>query len=246
MRWRTPEQLTEPAFERSRLVLVNEAHDGARRCVRTRRIGSRIVAKATELGVRHIAMEALFDRALTETLNRERALPSVHSGYLAQPEMRELIALALERDWTFISYEADMSHKPPELEHLSIEETNWREEQQARNISGALAQLPATAPLLVWCGNHHVAKNRTGDWLPMAHRLEPLSGVKPFSIDQTPSVNFDHPGVRTIGTKWVEAFADTLDQLGGTAGFLAEEAPSGWPCADLADAFILSTDNELS
>ena len=48
------------------------------------------------------------------------------------------------------------------------------------------------------------------------------------------------------GASRAAEFAETLHELGGTAGFLAQEAPPGWPCVDLADAFLLSTDNELA
>lgn len=232
--WRTPEELAEIAWARSPVVLVNEAHDGVRRCIRTRETGIRIVKKATEVGVRHLAMEALFDRGFTERANRDRRLPEIETGYLGQPEMRALIELALRLGWTLISYEADMARKPEGLDQLSVEATNWREDQQARNLTAALSQLPGGTPVLVWCGNHHLAKNRSGDWLPMGQRLQLLSRAEPFSIDQTLSVDFARPGVRPVGASWAEAFADTLDEQGGTVGFLADEAPAGWPCSDIA------------
>ena len=33
--WRTPQELVEEGFRRSRIVMLNEAHDGLTRCVRT-------------------------------------------------------------------------------------------------------------------------------------------------------------------------------------------------------------------
>lgn len=36
------------------------------------------------------------------------------------------------RGWQLVAYEADLTRKPPEFEQLSLEETNWREDQQAR------------------------------------------------------------------------------------------------------------------
>jgi hypothetical protein len=204
-----------------------------------------MIAKASALGVRHLALEALFDGALTERLNHERRLPPIESGYLSQPEMRQLINLALELDYTLIAYEADMASKPPGLESLSIEETNWREEQHANNIAGALDRLPANAAVLIWCGNHHLAKDRTADWVPMGSLLQSICGIEPFAIDQTPTVSFGH-GHGPLAGDFASRFSKELDERGGTAGFLAEEAPYGWPCGGLADAFILSTDNELS
>lgn len=84
--------------------------DSRQRCVRTRQICVRIIRAASQLGVRHLALEALFDRCLTERLNRDRQMPHIEDGYLAQPEMRELITVALDLAWTLVSYEADIAH----------------------------------------------------------------------------------------------------------------------------------------
>jgi hypothetical protein len=233
------------AFRQSRLVLANEAHDGLRRSIRTRQIGLRLVRAASDLGVRHLAMEALYDAELVARANRTRELPAVEGGYLAQPEMRELITVALELGWTLIAYEADIACKPEELASLGIEETNWREGQQAHNLAEALFLLPDATPLLVWSGNHHLAKNPAEDWMPMGSRLESLCGINPFAIDQTLTVSFDR-GRPPIGAKWAERFSPALTERGGTAGFLADEAPPAWPCPDLADAFLLSSDNHLT
>jgi hypothetical protein len=57
--WLTIEELAAEAFGVAPVVMANEAHDGMRRCVRTRRVGVRLVRAAHELGVRDLAMEAL-------------------------------------------------------------------------------------------------------------------------------------------------------------------------------------------
>src|SRR4051812_12282503 len=83
-----------------------------------------------------------------------------------------------------------------------------------RNIASALGELPTNAVLLVWCGNHHLAKCANAEWRPMATRLPELCGVDPFAIDQTPSVHFDcDPS--PAGEPW--AFAGELVERGGTA-----------------------------
>jgi hypothetical protein len=243
--WRSPEEIIKIAFARSRVVLANEAHDGLRRCIRTRRIGMRMIQAASVLEVCHLAMEALWDPAITEHANRERRLPTVCKGYLAQPEMGELIQLALDLDWTLHSYEADLSHRPPGLDDFSIEATNWREQQQANNIAHALAELPVETRLLVWCGNHHLARRPLAAWRPMGSLLAGACGVEPFAIDQAATVRMDRIGNRAAHPA-IAAYAGTLEEFGGTAGFLAEDAPPGWPRPHFADAYLLSTDNELS
>jgi hypothetical protein len=177
--------------------------------------------------------------------NRAGSLPA-GDGYLGQPELRELVDCALGLGWTLVPYEADMERRPPELEPLSLAETNWREYQQARNLCAARAALPSRASLLVWCGNGHLRKRSTPEgWEPMGSQLRGLCGVEPFCIDQTVTVRF-RPGHRPVAARWQRRFGSTLRRLRGTAGFLAEEAPAGWPPGHDADAYLLSVDNALS
>jgi len=56
--WLTAEDLVREGFRRSRVVIMNEAHDGHRRCVRTRTVGRRVLPAAMESGARVLAMEA--------------------------------------------------------------------------------------------------------------------------------------------------------------------------------------------
>jgi hypothetical protein len=210
----TPEELLAIGFGRSRVVMVNEAHDGMSRCVRTREIGRRLLPAAHAAGVRHFAMEALY------------------GPYPTQPDLRGMIDAAEELGWKLIPYEA-----------RGTLDTNAREEQQARNLLGAFAALPPAAPLLVWCGWGHLYKRRhfDFDFRPMASQFWEMSGVEPFSIDQT--VTVESPRVPAgpwhalgRGQAW------RLRALGGTAGFLVEDSPIPWPWVD---AVLLSTEYTL-
>jgi hypothetical protein len=120
---------------------------------------------------------------------------------------------------------------------------NDREEQQARNLLEAFAALPPASPLFVWCGWGHLYKRRLfeSEFRPMAHQFWEISGVEPFSIDQTVTVETPRhpPG------PWhqlAERERRRLDALGGTAGLLTEDAPIAWP---FVDAVLLSTQNAL-
>jgi hypothetical protein len=241
-RWRSPEELLEIGLRRSRVVMMNEAHDGLTRCVRTRRLGARLLPVAHRGGVRWFAMEAL-NPAFADEANETRRVPDAACGYLAQPDMRALIAAALALGWQLVAYEADFAQKPSALHHLSVEEANWREDQQARNLRAALEKIPDENRLLVWCGNHHLAKYGVGDRVPMGARLAEQGAVEPFAIDQTSTVRFGHGD--PYGTPWVEAYASEIETLGGAAGFLGEEAPPAWPSPELSDAFVLAIDNDL-
>jgi hypothetical protein len=217
--FRTPEELLAIGFSRSRVVMMNEAHNGMKRCVRTREIGLRLLPAAHKAGVKHFAMEALY------------------GPYLTQPDMQRLVQGAEDLGWRLIPYEVK-----------SMMSTNEREEQQARNLTTALAQLPKDAPLLVWCGNSHLCKELStwelpeGDrWHPMGYRFWEISGVEPFSIDQTVTVEFT-PGMTGPWHELAGRERSRLGALGGTAGLLIEHAPFERPGVD---AVLLSTENSL-
>lgn len=244
---RTPEELIEIGLGRSRVVIVNEAHNGWLRCVRTREIGRRILPTAHRMGVRHLAMEALWSAELIEEANRSRVLPRVPDGYLAQPEMRELIQAALDLEWILIGYEAGLHQEAPDLDPIGMAFTNWREERQASNLTGALASLPWDARLLVWCGNHHQLKAPVAgfewgtQWRPMGWHLV-QRGIDPFVIDQCVSVEFMPPREEVV--RALDELAPALEQMGGTAGFLSQEAPPSWDQPGV-DAVLVSLHNRL-
>ena len=85
-----PEELLAIGFDRSRVVMMNEAHDALKRCVRTREVGRRVLPAAHAAGVRHLAMEAL-PQGIDAQSDWSYALAQFESGYVAQPEMRQLI-----------------------------------------------------------------------------------------------------------------------------------------------------------
>lgn len=229
--WRSPEELADIGFSRSPVVMANEAHDGLRRCIRTREIGRRLLPVAHGHGCRHLAMEALWEE-IAEQANRDRRLPD-SSGYLGQPEMRALVEDALALGWTLVAYETTDT-RTPFLPDGSVDQAivNAREVDQARNLA---ARLPQT-PLLVWCGNGHLEKESGGDWTPMGMLFRELTGIDFFALDQTWTVF----GQRELGT---ELTAD-LEPFGGTAGMLREELPAAFATWS-ADALLFSVENAL-
>jgi len=243
--WRTPQELVQECFRRGRVVMLNEAHHGLKRCVRTRELGRQILPSAHAMGVRHLAMEAL-QPGDAEAANTTRRPPDDADGYLAQPDMRNLIQAALELGWTLWRYEADIDHAPAALVEqgpMSQAFTNWREAEQARNLAAVLAGLAASDRLLVWCGNSHASKAASLDWTPMGHHFAALVAEGAFVIDQAVTVAF--PGIEQQQAALVTELAPILDRYGGTAGLLREDAGplACWPGVD---ALILSTDNAMT
>jgi hypothetical protein len=185
--WRTPQALVQEGFRRSRVVMLNEAHDGLTHCVRTRQLGRQLLPNAHAMGARHLAMEALTpDDA--QAANTTRRPPHDTDGYLAQPDMAELIQAALALGWTLWPYEADIDHAPAAIVEQGLGGlafTNWREAEQARNLAAVLTGLAPSDRLLVWCGNSHASKPpaptgpRWATTSPPWSRRRPSSSTRP-------------------------------------------------------------------
>jgi hypothetical protein len=233
--WCSVEELVQWGFGHAPVVMANEAHNGLARCIRTRETGIRMVRAAHEAGVRRLAMEALPWPA-RDVPGPIRAVPPAYDGYLAQPDMRRLIATALELGWSLWAYEAvfEMTADTDPAKLLSMEFTNWREREQAANLC-----------LLVWCGNSHASKRKGDDWIPMGWHFRALSGTDPFVIDQTVTVSFQGQP-----RQWVQALlaevGETLAAHDGTAGILRDQAPAPLNGRGGVDAVVVSTENALT
>jgi hypothetical protein len=220
--------------------MMNERHNYPRRSIRTRKVGISILADAHESGCRYLAMEALYPHNIAEEANRKRRLPDILPAdvtvFLSQPEMRTLVHGALDLGWTLLPYEADLSKAVTFRDPL--EQANWRDEQQGRNLSGAFGRLSPDAKLLVWCGMAHLYKVADETRRPMGFHFAQMSGSPAFAIDQV-------TGNSAFGSRIVERYRKVLDQYGGTAGFLSGEGAPPLQNLPFADAFIVSTDNEM-
>jgi hypothetical protein len=241
--WLDPANIVREGFRRSRVVMMNERHNGLSRCVRTREIGRRILPAAWEAGAHVLAMEALGPPGREgESL----------SPYPRQPDMKAMIDRARELGFELRGYEAEIDRTPPELgmDLMSLAVTNWREERQAANLAYLLRSLPADARLLVWCGNSHHRKalvpmtgpaSRTGEWTPMGWWFVRLTGIEPFVIDQTVTVS--GPPSSPYWARQIDRYRSALEAAGGTAGLLLEAEEAG---QHAADAVLLSLDNEMT
>lgn len=219
----SPGQLVRLGFERSRVVIMNEAHSGVQRCRRTREVGISLVPTLRKLGVRHLAMEALFSK-FAKQANASRLVPAHDTPYLAQDDMRRFIQVALDHGLTLHAYEADMRALPSALEglpgnHPSVVE--FRETHQASNLTEVLAGIPPNEKLFVWCGGSHLAKEPIDGTAWMANLFRKSSGVEPFCIDQTSTVR--SPGREAPSNFILATFSSKLEQLGGTGGLLTSD-----------------------
>ena len=241
--WQSVEDLVRYGFTQAQVVMANEAHSGLERCVRTRKIGARMVRAAHDAGVRRMAMEALPSPA-DGTFGPIAAIPAGTGDYLAQPDMRKLIGTALELGWTLWAYEAPVPRGADPAWLLSRAATNQREQAQAQNLCSVLAEAPAEL-LFVWCGNSHADRRVIDDWVPMGHHFATLSGHAAFVIDQDVTVEFPGRSMEWV-PELIASISDQLRALGGTAGILREQAPLPLSALTGVDAVVVSTDNALS
>jgi hypothetical protein len=218
--------------------MMNEAHDGLKRSKRTRLIGRLVLPRAHAAGVRHLAAEAL-SASFAEKANRTRQVPEAEHGYLAQPDLRELLQAALDLGWALIAYEAESGQQPPFDD--PVDAVNWREAEQGTKLANAVLELGPDARVLVWCGNSHLSK-QSGmgpggkEFKPMARVFWDRSELEPFSIDQTTTVDFDGTGSR--GKPWLERYEKQLRQsAAGALGLLRDEPSRS------EDAIIIALDN---
>lgn len=242
--WCSVEELIQHGFANAPVVMANEAHSGLQRCVRTREIGVRMVHAAHRAGVRRLAMEAL-PRPTDGSPAPIRAIPPSTGGYLGQPDMRRLIRTALDLGWSLWAYEAAIDPGLNAEQLLRLDFTNWREREQALNLSRLMATAPED-PLLVWCGNGHACKRAIGEWVPMGFHFMAMSGIEQFVITQTSTVDFTggrpQPWVREL----LATVSDVLDLHGGTAGILIDQAPAPLNDEIGVDAVVVSTQNTLT
>jgi hypothetical protein len=242
--WCSVEDLTQWGFSQSPVVMANEAHSGLARCIRTREVGVRIIQAAHQAGVRRLAMEALPWPA-DDSPGPTRDIPPGAGGYLVQPDMRRLIATALELGWSLWAYEAAVDPGKDQAELLSVEFTNWREREQASNLCQLLAAAPGKQ-LLVWCGNSHASRHANNEWVPMGYHFAAMSGIQQFVIDQAVTIDFTGDGPQPWIHELLAGLSVTLGAHGGTAGILRDQAPPPLDCWPGVDAVIISTENELT
>lgn len=233
--WLTAEDLVREGFRRSRVVMINEAHNGEKRCIRTRTVGRRILPAAWESGARLLLMEALGPPGGPPE--------GTASPYLGQPEMALFMESARQLGFTLGGYEAELDRAPVELlrDTTAMPFTNWRERRQAENLIAQLHAAPANAGVLVWTGNSHLRRAPHDDWSPMGWWYERLGGTPAFTIDQTITVDFGEPG-NALSQVLMDKYAEVLAARGGEVGAVLD-APLRERLG--TDAILLSTENRL-
>ena len=132
-------------------------------------------------------MEAL-TKDFAEKANQSRQLPETTHPYLAQADMKLLMAIALGLGWDLLAYECEFVAGEGGAQDLrGLEFANLARREEACHLVDHLLAAPPGTPLLVWCGHSHQRKTPQA-WLgggPGRASWERLTDLdfEPFVID---------------------------------------------------------------
>ncbi|MBS1654559.1 MAG: hypothetical protein JSU05_06930 [Bacteroidetes bacterium] len=159
--------ITESA-KNYKVVMINEAHCKPQH----RAFLYSLLDDLYNEGYHYLAMETLnnYSNHSLDSLN-------INTGfYTNEPIAGELVRKALSLGFTLVSYEdtAFNEHHSP----------SQRDSIQAVNIYRVIKKDPS-AKILVYAGYGHISESMIGDYTPMAKWFSLISGIDPFTIDQT-------------------------------------------------------------
>jgi hypothetical protein len=193
-----------------RIVMVNEAHHDAHDHV----LVLTLLPRLRKLGYNYFAAEALVEDGAS--LSR-RGYPVTTSGteYLHEPLYGEIIREAIRLGYTLVAYDPTGP-------------TTDRDADQALNLYKRVFAKDPKARLFVLAGYAHIdkAKGELGNYMPMAMRLQQLTGLPSLSVDQTrfrevcpPQRNGVYPWMVSV---YQPRAPIVLQQLGGTSLWSAD------------------------
>lgn len=148
-----------------RVLMFNEAHTQPR----GRYLVGSLLPELHRLGFNYLALEAL-DAADTAGV-RQRGFPVGSSGfYVREPTLANLVREARRLGMHVVAYDAFGAD---------------REQNQARNLLAATIGRNPVARVVVLAGHAHINERPDPQFKSMAQWFRELSGLDPFTIDQT-------------------------------------------------------------
>lgn len=149
---------------REEMIIINEAHHNASH----RAFASSLLKGLYDRGYRYVGVETL----KTDSLNTTK-FATLHSGFYSQePEFGNFIYNALKIGFKLFPYDAEGNGKQREI-------------GEAKNIYDFMQQ-NKEGKYLIYCGYQHAYEGIHKSWeKTMAARLSDLTGLNPFTIDQT-------------------------------------------------------------
>lgn len=203
------------AASKTRILILNETHH-----VPLHRAYLRsLLQDLYRQGYRYLGMEAL---AHSDSLLNRRGYPVSGSGYYTQePNFGVLIREALTEGFTLFPYEQVFSD--------SLQKMLGREKAQATNIKKFMDQHP-NGKFILYCGYDHAVEDSLPNFMgvPMAAWIKRMTGIDPFTIDQTRMTESVKLGSRY--RQLVSSETDCLFRDSSGTFFNAASAPKAIDC----------------
>jgi hypothetical protein len=154
--------------KKNRVLIFNEAHYNPRHRV----FITSLLKELKEAGYSFFAAETFSSR---EGFQENSKHPNLNSGYYTmEPQFGNLLREANELNFTLYPYE-----------HIVPGNQQARETGQAQNLARLLDSVPGSK-LIVLCGFSHIGEDSIANWaVPMAAELKRLTGIDPYTIEQT-------------------------------------------------------------
>ncbi|UTX50761.1 hypothetical protein [Chryseobacterium sp. MA9] len=147
-----------------KIIIINEAHHNASH----RTFATSLLQGLYDRGYRYLGIETLAN----DSLNTDKYATLTSGYYSKEPEFGNFIYNALKIGFRLFSYEAEGNNKEREI-------------GEAKNIFNFMQQ-NKEGKYLIYCGYQHAYEGIHKSWeKTMAGRLSDLTGVNPFTIDQT-------------------------------------------------------------
>jgi hypothetical protein len=151
------------------VVMINEAHPVPQH----RAFTLQLLARLRREGFNWFAAETLFEED-TALVHRGYAV-GMTGAYTVEPVYADLVRTAIKLGFHVVAYDS-----PPGID------LDPRERMQAANLVERVLKKDPHARLVVHAGYGHISKAvPAGSLIPMAIRFRELSGIDPFTIDQT-------------------------------------------------------------
>lgn len=162
---------------RHRAVFLNEAHHVPQHRAFTLQLLQRLYAA----GYRWLGVEAV---SAADTGLAARGYPVRATGlYTDEPVMGDLVRTALRMGFRVVSYDVTEAVAPRQDDPYFA--PNERERLQAENLRTRILEVDPDAKIVVHAGYGHVQDAPAGQWIPMAARFREMTGIDPFTVDQT-------------------------------------------------------------
>mgnify|MGYP006899130785 CR=1 FL=1 len=180
----------------NRVIIFNEAHYNPRHRV----FVTSLLEDLKKAGFTHFAAETFSTRP---AFKENSQYPNLNTGYYSmEPQFGNLIREANRLNYSLYPYEQSSGGQQQQ-----------RETGQAKNLARLLDSLPGSK-VIVYCGFAHIGEYPIEGWaIPMAAMLKELTGIDPYTIDQTVLAersrgDLDHPYFTIADVKKYAIFTD--------------------------------------